>query len=120
MKVNKRLRGTDITEVERNLRLVSSFTLPVVANIAYLSFTMFCEKIEISYVFYSIALIYALAIMLYIFINTMCIYQMLMAVNPFLYPVFSLFMSNEWISLITAAIIILGIGKFLINKLKNK
>lgn len=120
MKVNKRVGKRDINSIERNLRLVSCFTLPIAANLTYLSFTLFYDKMDVSYLFYLIALIYAIAIMLYIFINAMCLYQMAMVINPFMYPVFVEFMPNWAISTITGVIVVLGIGRFLINKSKNK
>lgn len=119
MKVNKKLRGFDITKLENNIRFVSCFFLPVMANIAYLSFTLFCDNIEVSPMFYAVSLIYALSMALYIYINTMCVYQMMMLINPFLYPLLSLFIPDGWMSVITGIILILGIGKFAIGKLSN-
>lgn len=92
---------------------------PIMANIGYLSFTLFCDNIEVSYLFYAIALIYALSMALYIYINTMCVYQMMMLINPFLYPLFALFIPNGWISLVTGIILVLGIGKFIVGKISN-
>lgn len=113
------MHGRRIIKMERSIRVITSFNIPVVANLIYAYCLAFHSGgIDIG-VFYWIAFMYALAMVLLAMLSSMCIFQLALIVNPFLYPIFTLFMPDWAISAITAALVILAIGRFLINRSKT-